>query len=104
MVMAGLVEKVLEFLKDVSDVNLRDGVLQSITFLRDVYRDNKADAEQILADLKEICHAVLSAMHPDWDEAMIREEAENKAREFLRYIGVETLADRMRAKYRSPLV
>jgi hypothetical protein len=104
MVMAGLVDKVLEFLKDVPDMSLRDGALQSITFLRDVYRDNKASAEQVLADLKEICHAVLLAVHPDWDEARIREEADSKAREFLRYIGVETLADRMRAKYRSPLI
>jgi hypothetical protein len=102
MVMAGLVEKVLEFLKDVTDATLRDGALQSITFLRDVYRDGKVDAEQVLGDLKEICHTVLTATHPDWDETQIREEAENKAREFLRYIGVETMADRMRAKYRSP--
>jgi hypothetical protein len=101
--MAGLVDKVLEFLKDVTDVSLREGAMQSILFLRDVYRDGKADAEQILADLKEICQTVLTEMHPDWDEAMIREEADNKAREFLRYIGVEVMADRMLAKYRSPL-
>jgi hypothetical protein len=104
MVMAGLTEKVLEFLSGVTDVNLRDGVLQSVMFLRDVYRDGKADAEQVLGDLKEICETVLTATHPDWDAAEIREETDNKAREFLRYIGVEVMADRMRAKYRSPIM
>jgi len=98
--MAGLVEKILEFLKDVKEIELRDGALQSITFLRDVYRDGKANAEQILGDLKEICETVLSAKHPDWDEANIREAADAQAREFLRYIGVEVMAERMRAKYR----
>ena len=91
---------VLEFLRDVKDIALRDGALQTIMFLRDVYRDGKADAEQILGDLKEVCRMVLVETHPDWDEAMIREEADAKAREFLRYIGVETMADRMRVKYR----
>ena len=91
---------VLEFLRDVKDIALRDGALQTIMFLRDVYRDGKADAEQILGDLKEVCMTVLVEKYPDWDEARIREEADAKAREFLRYIGVETMAGRMRAKYR----
>jgi len=60
----------------------------------------KAGAEQVLGDLKEVCRMVLAEKYPDWDEARIREEADAKAREFLRYIGVETIADRMRAKYR----
>ena len=98
--MSVLSAKVLEFLSDVKDTTLRDGALMSIMFLRDVYRDGKADAEQILGDLKEVCRMVLAEKYPDWDEAMIREEADAKAREFLRYIGVETMADRIRAKYR----
>jgi len=98
--MPSLNEKVLEFLSGVRDITLRDGALQTIMFLRDVYRDGKADAEQVLVDLKEVCRMVLFEKYPDWDEAMIREEADAKAREFLRYIGVETMADRMRAKYR----
>ena len=98
--MPSLDEKVVEFLRDVKDTKLRDNALITIRLFRDVYRDGKANAEQILKDLKEVCMTVLAEKHPDLDEAMIREEADAKAREFFRHIGIETMAERMWNKYR----
>lgn len=99
--MAGLADMVVEFLSGISDMAVRDNVLLSVLFLRDVYADGRGKAEDILNDLREICSFVLREKHKDWSEEQIAEEADAKAREFFRVLGVEAFSKRLRAKYAS---
>ncbi|MEM2566923.1 MAG: hypothetical protein QXH20_00405 [Candidatus Bathyarchaeia archaeon] len=97
--MPTLDEMVVEFVRGVGDMTFRDNVIMSVRFLRDVYSEGRAKAEDIVGDLKEICAEVLRLKFPDWTEEQILSEADSVARQWFRIIGVEAMAKRLRVKY-----
>lgn len=98
-----LMQKIKVVIDMFSDTAMRLDVAQTLSFLFDVYANNKANEEQIRNDLHDLFLTIVRTARPDLSPDEKKKVVEDLVEDFINTFKLESSMRRMMIKYRTPI-